>query len=430
MGRLAGTAAAAVAALLASADSSAVQLPALDALWQPPNHSVDLPQRAWLGGDSDWSIPLGNGSSLWLFGDTLVGPWNARLNQRVAAGAAMPHGTLARVDADAKSGAVRATKFWNSSSQEAVPTAWFVPNPKSVPGGGNDFLWTTAGVALPGNGPPGLAILCPRVRASSKAPGPFAFQVVRTTVVHVPNASGHPREWEYSTCDLPGTGSDAGLFWHTAAWLGTEPGIAASGLDGVVSLLGQTSSAAVLLRLPLDSLLQCVFDGGSVWASGGRGWVPLGPSPSPPRAEDLAPVFEPAESEATIAPRPPCAGGGFFSMWIPFGSARVRVRVAASPTGPWAEDASAGFSLPFPANDTARFFSYAAKAHSGMGAAHEGPCGSVVSVVTNAFNGTALFDPGMGRRLYVPTMWRIEWARAGPGGASARRAQGSLPAPP
>ena len=34
-------------------------------------------QQGWLGGDSAYSVPLGNGTSLWIFADTFVGPTTA-----------------------------------------------------------------------------------------------------------------------------------------------------------------------------------------------------------------------------------------------------------------------------------------------------------------------------------------------------------------
>jgi len=384
----------AAACVAGAAMPRAEPAPDLDATWAFPARSVALPERAWLGGDSDWSIPLGNGSALWLFGDTFVGAWNASARQRVAGGIAMPHGTLGRVDGPG----APLVPFWNTSADGSAPEAWFLP--RSGPAG--DYLWTTAGVTS-GNG---LLLLAARIRTTGS--GAFGFRVVATTVVRVADARPHPLEWSYDTCDMPGTGQDnengTGTVLHSAAWRAGSGSRAAAG--DAVTLLGERHAAsagvAVMVRVPSASLASCRWEGASAWTGAG-GWAAAGPSP-PPWAS-LAPVFGPAVSETTVTPMPACAGAGFFSAWVPFGSSRVRVRTAPSETGPWADAPSLAFDLPAPANDTSAYFSYAAKAHPEL----DGPgCSSALSVVTNAYAVSELMRPG-GADAYVPRMWRIRW---------------------
>ena len=47
----------------------------------PPAKCASAPyfpcQQGWLGADGAYSVPLGNGTSLWIFADTFVGPATA-----------------------------------------------------------------------------------------------------------------------------------------------------------------------------------------------------------------------------------------------------------------------------------------------------------------------------------------------------------------
>lgn len=411
--------------------ASFIQVPELQRLWEAPNSSVALPNRAWLGGDSDWSIPLPNGSSVWIFGDTFVGAYDAPTKQRVGSGMAMPHDTIAMV---APAG-LSAQKWWNTSST-GQPVAWFRPL-TSVPGGEDDYLWIMSGIATPqgqikpqaGQSPQGLTILGSRVRANGS--GAFGFEIVSTTVVSVADISaGSPGSWEYSTCDFNATGFKTGLFWHSDIFPEPENTNQAEPNNPMMLVVGQRQDpsaamrsvrsqaewarprspgdvprAGILMKIPLASLARCSYLGAAVWTL--TGWQSVSDA-SPPNATVLASLFEPDDSELTITPRPLCGGGGWFSAYIPFLSDTLRIRTAPTPTGPWTDDATATMQMPWPANDTSEFFSYAAKAHPELDAAWGGSCGSVLTYVTNAQSFGTLFQPGMAG-VYTPQVWRVNW---------------------
>lgn len=62
--------------LLATASCAGLDVPA------PPMCTPDFPyQDGWLGGDAAYSIPIGPGESIWLFGDTFVGAPDQRTRQ-------------------------------------------------------------------------------------------------------------------------------------------------------------------------------------------------------------------------------------------------------------------------------------------------------------------------------------------------------------
>jgi hypothetical protein len=270
----------------------------------------------------------------------------------------------------------------------------------------------------------GLTILGSRVRLNGS--GSFGFEIVRTSVVSVVDVSaGPPSEWEYATCDFNASGFATGLFWHSDVFpeapgsVSSDPMMMVVGQrqdpqqQGSFRRLGRQSDpprAGIMMRLPLSSLSRCSYEGGAVWASAassGPGWVPISDA-SPPRASLLAPLFEPDDSELTITRKPACAGAGWFSAYIPFLSGTLRIRAAPSPTGPWTDDPAATLAMPWPANDTKDYFSYAPKAHPELDAAWGGSCGSVITYVTNSFQIGTLFQPGTAD-VYTPQVWRINW---------------------
>jgi hypothetical protein len=368
-------------------------VPALQALWGPPNSSVVLPDRAWLGGDSDWSIDLGNGSVLWLYGDTLVGGYDAEAMQRIGQGAAMPHGTIGRVDLGA---AATNAFFWNTSAA-GTPVPWFVPlSPPPVfngsTGNGDDYLWTTTGL----NWSNGLILLGPRIRNAGS--GPFGFATVSSMVVHVPDASGPPSRWRYSTCDLWPTGQEHGVLWHSA--------VSAAGSDEAY-VLGQLlhstdDTSAVVLRIGLQALAACELHQSLGW--NGSSWVPYSQA-------SLAGLWAPSVPETTVTPIPSCASdSGFFSLFIDFAGPLVKVRTAPAITGPWTARPDLAVSIPLPLSNSSLGFCYAPKAHPSLDGAFSAGCSSVFSFVCNTWSLGALFEPHA-MEWYIPRFWSLEWPR-------------------
>ncbi|MCP5042008.1 MAG: hypothetical protein GY944_13345, partial [bacterium] len=90
----------------------------------PANSSVcGVPEFAysdgWLGGDAAYSVPLGTGRSLWLFGDTFVGSGD----QDTRAGAHFVHNSIAISECRA-GGEWEIEYFWTRAREDQPPGAF------------------------------------------------------------------------------------------------------------------------------------------------------------------------------------------------------------------------------------------------------------------------------------------------------------------
>ncbi|MBN1345203.1 MAG: hypothetical protein JXQ73_21085, partial [Phycisphaerae bacterium] len=87
--------------------------------------------NGWTGADADYSVDLGDGRTLWLYGDTWIG---SVAGDRHAPGSHLVNNTIA-VHATPASGSglpPRADEiafYWGPETPNGKPTAWIVPDP-------------------------------------------------------------------------------------------------------------------------------------------------------------------------------------------------------------------------------------------------------------------------------------------------------------
>src|SRR5438552_14633818 len=89
----------------------------------------------WLGADGAYSIDLGAGRSLWLFGDTFVATSPAALRTE----SSMPRNTIAVQEG--RNPASATMRFFWGSNAAGKPTSFF-------PDGPNGWIWPCDGVRL------------------------------------------------------------------------------------------------------------------------------------------------------------------------------------------------------------------------------------------------------------------------------------------
>ena len=392
----------------------------------------------WLGADCDTSLALPNGSTLWLFGDTLLGSWAD--GRRVLGDCVMPHQTVGiqpdptspisfRWRENGTDGGSPLNLFWAPGGLEA---------PKSCAspfGETSAYYWVVSGIESGSTGLPSgkLLLLAQRIVATPGAG--LGFFVLGTTAIVVDSAD-EPTQWwaRHRKANLTSC-TDAA---HCETW--------ASGIfaapdcgPGCVYLVGSLGSAAAgygqsLLRANLSSLLTLDFgrmellcaDG--VWRAhdprGARGarrneWgVPSRAATAAPRPRAgfeqavptrvqstrlIAPIsLFPQQSELTLH------FSRFLRKWITasfdsFGGKRLLLwsSRADDVRGPWTSQLV--YTLPRPWSNASLYYSYAVKLHPHLATAADE---MVISYVSNALEMGGLFTSAEDR-IYTPQLLRL-----------------------
>ncbi len=134
----------------------------------------------WLGADAAFSIDLGNGRVLWMFGDTFVArkPGDDRRH------AAFVRNTVAiQSGYDPSHAAIKF--YWNTRG--GTPSEIF-------PSEGKSWMWPGSGIRI-GNK---LLLFCSRI-ASDNAKGSLGFKVVGWNAYWVTNPDAEPTDWNLKT---------------------------------------------------------------------------------------------------------------------------------------------------------------------------------------------------------------------------------------
>jgi hypothetical protein len=133
-------------------------------------------QQGWLGGDGAYSVDLGNGSSLWIFGDTFVGPSSATSRAQETG---FIHNSIATSSCSGQTCSFQ--YYWNGMNSSS-------PGPVfSVPGSSTDWFWPMDGFVY--NGTLYLALM--QMHATGTG-GAFGFAYSRAQLAAVTNYTAPP----------------------------------------------------------------------------------------------------------------------------------------------------------------------------------------------------------------------------------------------
>jgi Domain of unknown function (DUF4185) len=141
---------------------------------------LGLRTNGWLGSDDGESIILSKNKTLWLFGDTFIGPLS---NGVRVAGAPMIHSSIAIQDR-AKSPPDCLTFFWRKT--DGRPASFF-PHQAGTPG---DYYWVTKGVMLKGQ-----LFLFAWCISGGDAQGLFGWKEAGSALLRVSNPLQSPEYW-------------------------------------------------------------------------------------------------------------------------------------------------------------------------------------------------------------------------------------------
>ncbi len=314
----------------------------------------------WLGADAAFTVPLGDGRVLWLFGDAFVAttPANVRSQSK------MVRNTVAvQTGNDAIASAI--SFHWRGTG---APASYF-------PEDGDRWFWPGHGIRLG----KALVVFLSRVRPTPGQGLGFEAEGWRAAVVD--DASGPADAWA----------------WRTVVPSGFPPGLVlAQGLNEVggkvvaLAIREPGDHAGYLVRWTSEDLAAGRIDAASWWA-GSRGWV---------AAPDLG--REPERVLGDAGPESSLHYDARLGRWVHvrsegFGATTIVVSFASRVEGPWS--APKVVFTP-PESSRADAFVYAAKGHPELAGAD-----LVVTYATNTLAdfGTLIADTS----LYYPRFVRV-----------------------
>ena len=317
----------------------------------------------WIGSDVAHSIPLGNGKSAWLFGDTFIGSVANGVRQ---AGAAFINNTIGIQDTAIPPPAGM-TFFWG-----AGPSSFF-PYQPGTPG---NFYWPTNGVMLDGN----LFL--------------FAYSVIsglnlaNTTMIRVTNPLAPPASWVWTAQDF-GIGNGKGF--HSA--------IHAEGDH--VYFLGYASASGVN-HATLARMQRSQLAGGELGGSL-EYWTNTGTGPAwSASSASLVPLFAPANTESGIHHEP--SWGLYFTCIYTPASPAIYITCAPALTGPWSDPIHV-YDVPEHQLVSFDIWSYAVRPHPELSTA----VGElVITYATNSVGTVAPLFTAEGLQIYAPKAVRVQ----------------------
>ena len=272
----------------------------------------------WLGADGAYSVPLGDGRILWLFGDTFV----AKTAANVRSESKMVRNTVA-IQRGADPTTASMTFFWRGTPD--APASFFAED-------ADRWYWPGHGVRIGS----ALVLFLQRVRTVS---GGLGFEADGWRAAIIDDASGDPSQWNIR------------IVAPSSAPAGLGVGSAANIIgDHVVSLAEREPGdhAGFLVRWATSDLTAGNLDGAEWWTS--SGWQSGG---------------SPSQVMANAGPESSVHFDATKKQWVHvrsdgFGASTIVVSFANALEGPWSQPVS--LFRP-PESDRAKILVYAGKAH-------------------------------------------------------------------
>lgn len=318
----------------------------------------------WLGGDAAYSVALGDGRSLWLFGDSFIATSAAHVRTE----STMVRNSIALMTA---------TNEMQFAWRDGTPPTSFFPE------AGDHWFWPTGGARVPGAG---VIVFASEIRA---APGEgLGFAGAGVRAFYIADVSGSPTSWTIEPTNLRTPRFD------------TTAAVACTALDGdhlVAVVAGEGAHHGMLARWPIANIGAKNLADPQWWS--GTAWVAESALRGAP-----AIVLRDAATECSLSFDE--AVGHWMFLWSRgFGNTTIAVRLAKTLTGPW----SAPQDVMRPAESLVpNAFVYAAKAHPQL--VRDGAM--LVTFADNSFTFADVLDPARAATLYWPHAVRLSLRRS------------------
>jgi hypothetical protein len=253
----------------------------------------------WLGSDDAYSVDLGNGRTLWLFGDTFIS--RSFLNTRRLS-------TMIRNSVAVQSGYDPSTASIEFSwrTRKGKPMSFFAED-------GETWFWPGHGIALNGQ----LFVFLMATRSTSEGIG---FEHTGWRAVSVSNPEAPPSEWHVQWLETPE--NPFGLIVSGSVIRVGEYMLAFS--------VKEPEHTIHLVRWPVAQVMDGDLTQPQWWAGEESGWVAQQELTEAPQA-----LFSEGQSEFSIHYEP-LLDQYLEIQTVGFGKADVGCRLSDSPTGTWA----------------------------------------------------------------------------------------------
>ncbi len=325
-------------------------------------------ESGWIGADGNYSIPLGDDTTLWLFSDTFVGEVkegkrrNARMiNNSVA----LQRGT-------------NAPEFFYRTAADGKPASFIKPEHGSK----RDYFWLAHGTRTSR----GLYFFLQRV-VTVRSDTPFGFKLVDGWLAHVANPDAPPLQWRITQTKVPFTkisGKGALIFGGAVVRDGDYAYVFGGDSRPEAKKAGMPNGM-VLARVPAEQFADFAhwrFLAKGVWQED---------------CKKVTPVFPSLGSEFSVSWLP--GRKAYAAVYSEGIGGRILLRLAPALAGPWGEPAQV---YRCPEMDwPSKAFCYAAKAHPELTGARD------ELLITYAANSWDFWELFKDARLYWPRFVRV-----------------------
>jgi predicted transcriptional regulator YdeE len=331
--------------------------PELDALFQH--------ETGWIGADGDFSVPLGDDTTLWLFSDSLVG----KVVDGRRTNATMIHNSIAIQHGKAR------PEFFYGATPEGKADSFIKP----VDGKG--YYWIFSGTRAPA----GLYFFLQQVETVNNK-SVFGFKMTGTWLAAVANPDDPPTQWKIQQSKLPfGDFGGKGDLVFGSSLLRDGDYAYVYGVDGRKSK-DRARNGMVVARVPADKFAnfsEWRFLADGQWQDDWKRVTPL----CGPMATEYSVSWLPGVKKYAAVTSESLSG-------------TIKLRLSPTPIGPW-EKPSQIFECP-ELKWPDKAFCYAAKAHPELATA---PDELVITYAANSWEFAQLFKDA---RLYWPRFIRMD----------------------
>jgi hypothetical protein len=325
--------------------------------------------RSWLGGDAAFSVDLGQGRVLWLFGDSFVSPSASSSRS----GAPLARNTIAVEHGYDPTAATIDFHFRRDASGQ--PSAFFASP------GGDRWFWPGPGVRLGGV----LVVFLWQMRPDTS--DPIGFKNDAPMVALVPNPDLAPEAWQITTQALP-----------TNSW-GVFLGTGAAMVQGdhlyVLSCVEPGNHDVYLARWPVAEASAGTF-GDPEWATDASGgFTRQSQLAGPPMR-----LFDQGHTELSVH-LDPATNQLVVVQPLGFPKGDIVMRTAPALWGPWSAPSVVYHP---PEEQCSGVLTYAAKAHPEL----RSPALGGKVAVTYATNAGDFFTLASDTSLYFPRFVKLD----------------------
>ncbi len=342
------------------------RIPCFEASTWPEADSLFHRDPRWVGADGAYSIDLGQGRTLWLFGDTWVDPTGRHMRQ----GARMIRNSVA-IQTGSDPSRSDLTFYWRDTPQ-GEPAPFFADEEDA-------WFWPGHGIRLGER----LLLFLMRIRSSQIGLG---FEPAGWRAVMVSNPDEAPSAWRVSRLDTPR--NMLGVVVGSASVLRLDEHVYAFGSQETVK-----SHPMYVARWPVEAARRGDLRAPEWWAGVDVEWIP------DTSLTARWPAFENGQTELTV--HYDSVSHQFLGVQhVGFGPADLTLRAAPDVMGPWTEPRMiyrpAAYYRP-------NIMIYAAKAHPQLTGAN-----LVLTYATNTFEFAEHLTDS---RIYYPRFVRLARCR-------------------